>query len=306
MKTFVPDYYPRFRCIADRCRHNCCIGWEIDIDEDTYRRYRKIRGSFAARLQEGIDHQADPPCFRLGEGERCVFLNDQGLCDIIATLGEDALCDICREHPRYRNAFSDRTEVGLGLCCEEACRLILEHPDPVRLICVEDDGGGEVLCEEEMEFLSLRERLMTMLQDRRVPFSARAAQVSALCGLRPAQRTPAQWAAVYRDLERMDTAWDAYLDRLAACTRWVTEDDRDTVWEQLAVYLLLRHTPDSLDDGLLAPRVAFCLHAVTLLRTLAQGMDMPALRELCRLYSCEIEYSEENTEAIILRQQEDA
>ena len=32
MKIIAPNYYPAFRCIADKCRHSCCIGWEIDID----------------------------------------------------------------------------------------------------------------------------------------------------------------------------------------------------------------------------------------------------------------------------------
>ena len=31
----VPNYYDKFKCIADRCKHSCCIGWEIDIDDDT-------------------------------------------------------------------------------------------------------------------------------------------------------------------------------------------------------------------------------------------------------------------------------
>ena len=35
MQNAYPDYYPLFHCIADRCRHNCCIGWEIDIDSRT-------------------------------------------------------------------------------------------------------------------------------------------------------------------------------------------------------------------------------------------------------------------------------
>ena len=306
MKLIAPDYYPRFHCIADRCRHNCCIGWEIDIDEDTYRRYREVKGSFGTRLQEGIDHQADPPCFLLGEGERCVFLNDQGLCDIISTLGEDALCDICRDHPRYRNFFADRTEIGPGLCCEEACRLILTNPDPVKLIIIEDDGSREEPCEEETEFLSVRQKLLDILQDRRFPFDARVHRLTDFCGLRPDRRTPAQWAEIYRGLERMDPAWDTCLARLASCENLTLTDDRDTVWEQLAVYFILRHTADSLDDGLLAPRVAFCLHAVSILRTLAQGMEMSQLCDLCRMYSCEIEYSTENTEEIISRQQEDA
>ena len=30
-----PDFYDRFRCRAAACRHSCCKGWEIDIDENT-------------------------------------------------------------------------------------------------------------------------------------------------------------------------------------------------------------------------------------------------------------------------------
>ena len=50
---------------------------------------------------------------------------------------------------------------------------------------------------------------------------------------------------------------------------------------------------------MLAPRVAFALHAVSVLRTLGSGMDMTALCELCRMYSCEVEYSEENVEELL-------
>ena len=35
MKIFAPDYYRDFKCSAGNCKHSCCIGWEIDIDEDT-------------------------------------------------------------------------------------------------------------------------------------------------------------------------------------------------------------------------------------------------------------------------------
>ena len=42
MKIYAPDSYPRFRCIADRCRHTCCVGWEIDIDPGTLAQYRAI------------------------------------------------------------------------------------------------------------------------------------------------------------------------------------------------------------------------------------------------------------------------
>lgn len=39
MKSKVPDYYEEFHCIASECKHSCCIGWEIDVDIQTYRNY---------------------------------------------------------------------------------------------------------------------------------------------------------------------------------------------------------------------------------------------------------------------------
>ena len=46
MKQIYPNYYDHFTCIADKCKHNCCIGWEIDIDDDTMDIYDSIGGEF--------------------------------------------------------------------------------------------------------------------------------------------------------------------------------------------------------------------------------------------------------------------
>ena len=35
-----PNYYYEFKCIASDCRHNCCIGWKIDIDDETEINYK--------------------------------------------------------------------------------------------------------------------------------------------------------------------------------------------------------------------------------------------------------------------------
>ena len=38
MIRVVPDFYPEFACIASRCGHSCCVGWEVDVDEDSLER----------------------------------------------------------------------------------------------------------------------------------------------------------------------------------------------------------------------------------------------------------------------------
>ena len=161
MKLYAPKYYKRFKCIADKCEHSCCIGWEIDVDADTLKQYKKVKGDFGKRLLENIDLKCDAPHFILGEKERCPFLNERGLCDIIIELGEDSLCDICSDHPRFRNFFSDREELGLGLCCEEACRLILSKEEPTEFIS-EDDGEDFELFEDEEILLSVRNELFDL------------------------------------------------------------------------------------------------------------------------------------------------
>ena len=41
-------------------------------------------------------------------------------------LGEDALCEICTQHPRFHNEYGNIRQTGLGMACEEAARLIFE------------------------------------------------------------------------------------------------------------------------------------------------------------------------------------
>ena len=96
------------------------------MDPDKVCSYNAVPGPFGDRLRENISREC-PPHFILGEGERCPFLNNENLCDIILTLGADHICEICSEHPRFHNHLSARVESGLGLCCEEAARLIQEN-----------------------------------------------------------------------------------------------------------------------------------------------------------------------------------
>ena len=161
MKTYAPSYYRNFRCTADRCRHTCCAGWDVDIDEETLNKYRAMTGEFAGHLKKCIDFGKDPH-FILTKDERCPMLNERNLCELILHEGEEALCQICRDHPRLRNFWTGRIEVGLGMACEEAARLILTQKEPLRLEVIEEDvpGNTEVLPEDEQYLMQVREDLL--------------------------------------------------------------------------------------------------------------------------------------------------
>lgn len=159
MKEIGPDYLREFHCIAGACQHTCCEGWEIDIDEDSLPRFLKMP-DIAPQIS-----MEETPHIRLLPGERCPFLNRDGLCEMILRHGEDVLCQICRDHPRFRNYWTGRVELGLGLVCEEAGRLILGRETPMRLVVLSDDGENEELPADEAELLEQRNRLLRDIRE---------------------------------------------------------------------------------------------------------------------------------------------
>lgn len=157
MKITKPDYYDRFKCIADRCTDSCCIGWEIDIDPETLKIYEEEDGPLGDKLKMNIKDGS----FVLTETERCPFLQGDGLCELICRKGEGYLCEICSEHPRYYEYCGDHIDMGVGLCCEEACRLLFGESKPLGFIT---EGEGE-LDGETKELLLLRKELTDKIQN---------------------------------------------------------------------------------------------------------------------------------------------
>lgn len=303
MKIVGPDYYREFVCIAGDCRHTCCAGWEIDIDEDSYARYRALEGPAGEKVRGRISTEGGTPHYCLEAGDRCPFLQENGLCEMILELGEDMLCQICTDHPRYRNFFAHRTEIGLGLCCEAAGALILKRRDPVKLVEVGEDGEPEDRDEEELTLLSFREMLFEIMQDRSCTLDQRLEELLDTCGGMP-ERSISQWAAVLLTLERLDEGWTDRLNRLRT-ENWDEAPLCTEVWErafeQAGVYFLYRHIPAALEDGETGSKAAFAVLSVKLLRALCAAhlrdhgsVTLDNLVEYARMYSGEVEYSEDN------------
>ena len=142
MKLYAPKYYKQFNCIADKCKHSCCIGWEIDIDSETLGKYNSLSAEASESILNSIDF-CNSPHFKLLDNKRCQNLDENGLCTIIKSMGEDYLCDICREHPRFYNFTNRGKEVGIGMSCEEACRIILSSDDYDEMIEIAEVPGDE-------------------------------------------------------------------------------------------------------------------------------------------------------------------
>ncbi len=164
MKLRKPDYYDQFQCIAGACKDSCCIGWEIDVDEEKRELYRTTGGALGERLKRDIDWEEGHFILQ-GKEERCPFLNQENLCDLILGLGEESLCEICREHPRFYEWYDHMTEAGLGLCCEAAARLILERKEPAEFV-LQMDSESEPEADDTEILFQARDTAFMILQNR--------------------------------------------------------------------------------------------------------------------------------------------
>ena len=282
-----PDFYDDFHCLAAACRHSCCVGWEIDVDEDSLEYYQSIPGELGEELRRQIALEPSPH-FRLGTDERCPFLRPDGLCRLIVQLGEDSLCDICALHPRFFNDYPGRTEMGLGLCCEEAARLLTEGEGPLRFLA-QSDGEGD---ETPTPLLKLREKIFALLADETQTLTARMDSALGLLGQRLPDFDGEATAAFFLTLERMDEAWTALLKKLEPALKLEPRLSLPR-YARLAAYLVYRHFASAESETEAARRLQFCFHAARLVCALE-----PYSPDALRLFSAEIEYSDENVEKI--------
>lgn len=150
----VPDFYKSFHCIAGDCKKSCCIGWELDLDDETWERYRGTKGPFGVRLravEEDIEEDGVIfHTFPLKNG-RCPMLNEKGLCDICLEMGETALSVVCTEYPRYSLGFCGKVERSLSLSCEEVGRLFYEKTEPLTFMEIADEDGTAAYLDETEE-----------------------------------------------------------------------------------------------------------------------------------------------------------
>ena len=305
MQAVFPDYYKNFKCIASKCRHNCCIGWEIDIDSSTMAFYENVKGKMGERLKNNVSHENEPH-FILGENERCPFLNKDNLCDIIIELGEEHICDICAAHPRFINETGDRVETGIGMCCEEAARIILSKKDTVTFEINGEESESDCL-------IDIRDRAIEILQDRNIEISERIESYLDLFDTEMPDKNIGEWAEFLLGLERLDENWTELLIALKDNRKNLDFDlfdihmkNRQTEYEQLMVYFVYRHLINALSDIDMAARAAFavlgyriiyCLGALIYKKT--GKFDFEDQIEIARLFSSEIEYSDENLDMIL-------
>ena len=318
-----PYFYDNFKCKADKCTDTCCAGWEVDIDADSFEKYGNIGGEFGKRLNDGIVYSDDIPCFRLCENERCVFLNKDNLCDIYSELGEEYLCEICREHPRFYNCFGNVTEIGLGLCCEKVCEMIFASDEPIVFI---SDGEDENFDDEYEFYASIRKKCFEIVCDRNKLLKDRikelveyglSVQNEFFCDNVEAElNTDAEsvFQAVinlFLQTEPINDEWTEYIHKIKSDFKNIIHNAeviniKESEYEQILTYILYRHFMTAMDDGDIL--LILCFSIINLIfiyladcKSFFETNDLTHEDRInnVKLWSKQIEYSDINTQLII-------
>ena len=293
MKLYAPAYYKKFKCIADRCEHSCCIGWEIDIDDNTLQKYKQLKSGYGAVIKESISME-DTPHFRLCEGERCPHLDEHGLCKIILGVGEDYLSDICREHPRFYN-YTKVAEVGVGMSCPEAARLILSSPDFAGM-----EEVGEVDAEpDDVLFDGCTERAKVYDVLQKNDYAIALAQIYSTYSIEVGEDDG--WLQILDSLEYLNADHKQLFMQYSSVFRPEGKEKSEYL-KRFFAYLIYRHCTEAINGEDFASRLSFCLFCERLFASLICFQGAETLQEVATLASIiseEIEYSDDNTWALM-------
>lgn len=256
--------------------------------------------------------------FPLTKKGRCPFLNEHNLCDIYSELGEDSLCRVCAEYPRYYRELGEYEQIDISLSCPHAASVFFADKGPVtwkRLDSHEAESEDPELADRRAELLDLRDAAIGILQggtsvpllrDRLREIESRCPQVL--------DEPAGDIVTVLKGLEVMDERWDKVMEHLTVrpgleALEWfetefadVRRDSLERWFTKLAVYFVYRYTLDAYEDGDIAAefrllnRSLRCVMAMCVSRWAEEDRHFTVedMADVAHLYSREIEHSEVN------------
>ena len=151
------------------CSATCCRGWQINVDEKTYKKYLLEPGKDGRRLRAGIDKKDDVVTIKKRKGT-CPFFTKEGKCCVQLAKGEDYLPEVCRVFPRYRINYGLFAEEMLFLSCPETVRLFIENIDNIYLITNEKEVDYELWFTNDdtdylKELIQIQEDILSLFSD---------------------------------------------------------------------------------------------------------------------------------------------
>lgn len=299
MKKITFNCFNDFKCKADKCKHSCCVGWEIGIDKKSLKRYKKDKSCLKERLNDCIDYKK--AYFITNKEKRCPFLDKNNLCDIIKTHGEKGLCQVCSDHPRFRNFFSNRIEEGFGLSCEKAVDLLFDFEGELLEKSSDIKGKSKKLNRFEENLLNYRNSIIEIILDSRKDFTCRIKELYNGIKSHISDINLLEVKNLFNSLERLDDGLFLSIENLRNLTFDFNQEFSKEL-ERLTWYFIIRHVSGSIDNLDTKSRTLFSVLSTAIIYNLlinSEEKTIEKFKDIVREYSKEIEYSEENISKIL-------
>lgn len=283
MLSIFPKFYKNFLCKADKCKHSCCKGWEIDIDEETAGKYLAMTGELGAEIRQNIGKNEDSYFFKLTEDERCPFLQKNGLCKIILNIGEENICEICTMHPRFFTMLDDVELCGVGLSCEKTCELLLG--DEKDLVFYIEDTEEEVSFSEVLSVIGLN--LPNEMQEFSLAVNAENINkvLEIMAKTEPIDENWSKELSIMQDMDNVELKAKEYL-----------ENSDKNILNKIYQYILYRQLERLVDIDIEA-LINYAQYSILFI--ILHTMISKELGESVRRWSEQIEYDTYNVDLIL-------
>ncbi|MCI7478672.1 MAG: flagellin lysine-N-methylase [Selenomonadales bacterium] len=283
MLSIFPKFYKNFLCKADKCKHSCCKGWEIDIDEETAGKYLAMTGELGAEIRQNIGKNEDSYFFKLTEDERCPFLQKNGLCKIILNIGEENICEICTMHPRFFTMLDDVELCGVGLSCEKTCELLLG--DEKDLVFYIEDTEEEVSFSEVLSVIGLN--LPNEMQEFSLAVNAENINkvLEIMAKTEPIDENWSKELSIMQDMDNVELKAKEYL-----------ENSDKNILNKIYQYILYRQLERLVDIDIEA-LINYAQYSILFI--ILHTMISKELGESVRRWSEQIEYDTDNVDLIL-------
>ena len=283
MLSIFPKFYKNFLCKADKCKHSCCKGWEIDIDEETAGKYLAMTGELGAEIRQNIGKNEDSYFFKLTEEERCPFLQKNGLCKIILNIGEENICEICTMHPRFFTMLDDVELCGVGLSCEKTCELLLG--DEKDLVFYIEDTEEELSFSEVLAVIGLN--LPNEMQEFSLAVNAENINkvLEIMAKTEPIDENWSKELSIMQDMDNVELKAKEYL-----------ENSDKNILNKIYQYILYRQLERLVDIDIEA-LINYAQYSILFI--ILHTMISKELGESVRRWSEQIEYDTDNVDLIL-------
>jgi len=156
--VLTPQYLKKFQCIGPKCEDNCCYGWKVQINEEMYKKYRKVSEiQLKPLLDKSVTRNRSNPSnenyakVKMNNEGDCPFLDGEKLCMIQRSMGAGYLSKVCMTYPRMTNIVNGVYEKSVTLSCPEAARNVLLNDNIMEFDDVEESLEEQIIVNTEID-----------------------------------------------------------------------------------------------------------------------------------------------------------